>query len=715
MPGQQGKAALSRNRALVLGELNAILASAGFARAARRRDILSYLVTAALERPGQIILGSSIATEVYGRELVPDEDAIVRVEMTRLRAGLDAYYRDFGPRPVRISIPKGTYSPVFEFDSEAPSDEPSESAAPLPAYEPLNQPSSEVPVLAVLPAKGRRLYVWAVGAVLLTLAALAIRREMAPRVAEVYGLAWLPGNQRAPSVSPDGKQVAFVWNDEADRSDIYIVPITADTKSSGEAKNAGELRRVTNAATPSMNPVWSPDGRSISFSRWAGSASRAIFVKPVSSPPGRDEHLVTTIHTVVQGMEWTPDGRYLILPDSPPGVPLGLFLVSVTDGARRRLVADSGAYHPSLSPDGKTLAYAADIKARSAICLLPLDRDYAPAGQPRILEATLENNVFFPKFSPDGGSILYLKQANVPMRFRLGSGLAQPETELPAHLSSVREFAPGRYIYAQVRTHYSLARVPEDRGQSRPSSLFQTEDEDSLPQLAPNGETIAFRSSRGGAPGLWVAKPDGTHARKLWDGLFGWLRWSPDSNAVVFSSDSHDRGGRLYRAALSGGAQAISLDGASRNPFYSRDGKWLYYASDRGGRFQLWRSPVGGGAAQQVTRDEALLGEEAEDGQSVFYIARGAVWQRSLADGTASLVLDDSRVLNLRAADGGLYVQTGSARGMTVNFVSLRTGETLKSFTPHKDFAGWYPEHGGNTIVMGLHSSESHLEIRGTR
>jgi hypothetical protein len=121
---------------------------------------------------------------------------------------------------------------------------------------------------------------------------------------------------------------------------------------------------------------------------------------------------------------------------------------------------------------------------------------------------------------------------------------------------------------------------------------------------------------------------------------------------------------------------------------------------------------VQGGSPEQVTREEALLGDEAEDGQSVFYVARGAVWRRNLADGTASLVLDDSRVLNLRAADGGVYIQTGSPGGMTVLFISLRTGETLKSFTPHRDFAGWYPEQRGNTLVMGLHDSDSHLEIR---
>ena len=37
-------------------------------------------------------------------------------------------------------------------------------------------------------------------------------------------------------------------------------------------------------------------------------------------------------------------------------------------------------------------------------------------------------------------------------------------------------------------------------------------------------------------------------------------------------------------------------------PSWSNDGKWIYFASNRTGTLQIWKSPSSGGAARQVTR-----------------------------------------------------------------------------------------------------------------
>jgi hypothetical protein len=62
----------------------------------------------------------SIATEVLGRpaDFDPAQDAISRVEMHRLRKKLREYYASEGVnRPVRIVIPSGLYTPVFQVQS----------------------------------------------------------------------------------------------------------------------------------------------------------------------------------------------------------------------------------------------------------------------------------------------------------------------------------------------------------------------------------------------------------------------------------------------------------------------------------------------------------------------------------------------------------------------------------------------------------------------
>ncbi len=65
-----------------------------------------------------------IATEVFGRSketFNAGEDAIVRVEAHRLRKRLNEYYAGAGKdHPVQLTIPPGTYIPVFTHPAAAP-------------------------------------------------------------------------------------------------------------------------------------------------------------------------------------------------------------------------------------------------------------------------------------------------------------------------------------------------------------------------------------------------------------------------------------------------------------------------------------------------------------------------------------------------------------------------------------------------------------------
>ena len=57
------------------------------------------------------------------------------------------------------------------------------------------------------------------------------------------------------------------------------------------------------------------------------------------------------------------------------------------------------------------------------------------------------------------------------------------------------------------------------------------------------------------------------------------------------------------------------------NPSWSRDGRWLYFRSDRSGIGQMWKIPVAGGKAIRVTAGEASQGFESPDG-TLFYFVR---------------------------------------------------------------------------------------------
>ena len=99
-------------------QLDRILRSGPFQQSRRRQRFLEYIVNETLAGRGDRVKGYNIALEVYDRTKAFDSsiDPIVHVEAARLRDRLREYYDGGGQSdPVRIDLPKGTYTPHIEF------------------------------------------------------------------------------------------------------------------------------------------------------------------------------------------------------------------------------------------------------------------------------------------------------------------------------------------------------------------------------------------------------------------------------------------------------------------------------------------------------------------------------------------------------------------------------------------------------------------------
>ena len=129
---------------VVREQLDRILRSGLFQKSRRRQRFLEYIVNETLA--GLSVKGYDIALEVFGRPESFDSaaDPVVRVEAGRLREKLREYYGGEGQGdPVRIDLPKGTYTPRIEFLHE---DGPRIARQKAPPTEAVTLPS-----VAVLP------------------------------------------------------------------------------------------------------------------------------------------------------------------------------------------------------------------------------------------------------------------------------------------------------------------------------------------------------------------------------------------------------------------------------------------------------------------------------------------------------------------------------------------------------------------------------------
>lgn len=206
---------------------------------------------------------------------------------------------------------------------------------------------------------------------------------------------------------------------------------------------------------------------------------------------------------------------------------------------------------------------------------------------------------------------------------------------------------------------------------------------DDGPALSRDARRILFTSNRTGHNEVWSARADGTDPTRLTyrDGpLVATPRYSPDSRSITFVSavgDNRD----IFVAAADGSAprRLTSEPSDEGGPSWSRDGRWVYFRSDRGGVPRIWRAPAAGGAAVQVTRGEGWQAFEAPDGQRVYFVRsrdQGGVWSVPLAGGEETLVVPDVGEGFWAVADTGIfYLMRADARWSLMRF-DARSGAT---------------------------------------
>jgi Tol biopolymer transport system component len=193
------------------------------------------------------------------------------------------------------------------------------------------------------------------------------------------------------------------------------------------------------------------------------------------------------------------------------------------------------------------------------------------------------------------------------------------------------------------------------------ASTSQT-DQGPGPQFSPDGRKIAYMSDRSGTMEIWVADRDGNNAYQLTAvGSAGTPRWSPDSRSIVF--DAHGKNTSvIYTISLDGGPPRLLTDDVQGHesvcPSWSRDRKWIYFASTRTKSYQVWKVPAAGGTPMQVTKQGGHAAFESPDGKYLYYAktfySNPAIWQVPVNGGKESPVTPALRPATFAgpAADG---------------------------------------------------------------
>lgn len=143
-----------------------------------------------------------------------------------------------------------------------------------------------------------------------------------------------PGNDETPALSPDGKRIVFSRTlREKDvpgsrRPELWTVDL-----------ESGEETRLTENAFEDVNPVFSPDGRSIAFGQVAGHNHGSVMVIRAD---GSGERKVTSTGREYPDPDYSPSGRSIAfigeIPHAKGGYESAIYTVR-TSGAGRHLAS----------------------------------------------------------------------------------------------------------------------------------------------------------------------------------------------------------------------------------------------------------------------------------------------------------------------------------------------------------------------------------------
>ena len=651
------------------------------------------ILTALLERPGEMVSREELSKRLWPAGTFVDFNLGLNKAVNRLREALN----DSAEQPQFIeTFPKRGYrfvAPVAEVTRAEAADSQPRDTEGRPLMRRWKLPSAAAVVIVALVAGG--IY-WRGSHQLTTLTerdTIALSDFAAsPQQPTLRPLTSLAGNVIAPAFSPDGTQIAFGWNGDANAGgDLYV-----------KAMGMDKPLRLTHHPASRLSMAWSADGRNIAIARRAGESDAGVYLIPATGGPERQLASASFESWYGNDISWSPDGKQLAFTDHPPATPLGtqlLFLLSL-DTLERKLVKTDCKLTatPAFSPHGDLLAWVC-VDTWSSVSL-HVSR-MSDGHSERLLQGI--DGIPGIAWSEDGRRIVFSSPWNGDLweTSLLRPGYAE---KLPfGHdASDVAVSRVGhRLAYVQEVRNVNIWRLDLSGSPPQARKLIVSSREQLAPNFSPDGRKIAFSSNRSGGAEVWVCDADGSNAVQLTSyGILatGMPRWSPDGKRIAFDSRVGGEA-NIYIVDPNGGvARKLSIDVHGNNlPSWSHDGRWIYFVNGEDARVPaVWKVASEGGRALRIAATEATYPQESPDGQSVYFARRRRLW-RVKTDGSAEQQVEGMPELR---PNGDTWVPTASGiyfmadvKNQTdeteVRFFDFSSQKVRRVFTLGKFLPGW--------------------------
>lgn len=459
------------------------------------------------------------------------------------------------------------------------------------------------------------------------------RRDIGVGSADLYRIPALGGEPRriladlvSPiALSPDGRRLAFVRRYPAAGETAVIV---ANSDGSGEQQFA--VRKPPNYFYVA-GPSWSPDGSRLVCAGGSSVGGFHMNIVEIRMQDGVTRSLTPENWFVIERVAWSADGSGIVLTAADqPGSPFQIWYVTYSNGQARRVTKDLNSYvGVSLTADSKNLI-TVQTERLLGIWVVPYGdatraRMVAPGSMGGITWSGSERIVFTSNVS--GSTDIWIMEAD---------GTNKKQLTFDTFIERDPSVSPdGRYlVFASNQTGaFNIWRIDLDG--NNPKQLTNGGDEQ-FPSCSPDGRWVIYQGFVAGVPTIWKVPMEGGESVQLTNKYSNSPAISPDGKqiAYIYLDDAISR----WKVAVMpidgpGSTKTFDIPRLSiphlswQRVRWTADGNALTYIDNRDNVSNVWKQPLNGGEALQLTdfKSDRILNFDWSQDSRLLGCVRGVV------------------------------------------------------------------------------------------